>query len=92
MNPGATRRTALNEGRGMNPGDTRHPGERLATLNEGRGMNPGDTSGPSPRRSASAPLNEGRGMNPGDTRPSKYTGAPFFSAQRRPGHEPRRHP
>ena len=56
MNPGDTLSWAshfagtlqpLNEGRGMNPGDTirflimRRP---HSTLNEGRGMNPGDTA------------------------------------------------
>ena len=38
--------TALNEGRGANPGDTRPPPPRRpapTTLNEGRGANPGDT-------------------------------------------------
>ena len=39
--------TALNEGRGVNPGDTptrpRTRCRRTGTLNEGRGVNPGDT-------------------------------------------------
>ena len=55
MNPGDTtgaalttaNQAALNEGRGMNPGDTRRPTPLTtagtSTLNEGRGMNPGDT-------------------------------------------------
>ena len=69
MNPGDTLnhgafRTALNEGRGMNPGGDRSG--RSAALNEGRGMNPGDT--PDAWFAAeSTALNEGRGMNPGDT-------------------------
>ena len=36
----------LNEGRSLNPGDTRRsrrPGRRTTTLNEGRSLNPGDT-------------------------------------------------
>ena len=40
------RRGALNEGRGVNPGDTARPAPRNAlrsALNEGRGVNPGDT-------------------------------------------------
>ena len=41
-------RTALNEGRGVNPGDTAPPacrsGSGSTALNEGRGVNPGDTA------------------------------------------------
>ena len=57
------RPTALNEGRGLNPGDTRlMPWSTVRrSLNEGRGLNPGDG------RTTDAPLNEGRGLNPGDT-------------------------
>ena len=61
-------------------------------LNEGRGINPGDT----PRRLDLArptreSLNEGRGINPGDTSSvTTYTSSPMC-AQRRPGHQPRRH-
>ena len=61
----------LNEGRGVNPGDT-FPALAysctLPTLNEGRGVNPGDN-----RRcvrescQSGSSLNEGRGVNPGDT-------------------------
>ena len=39
---------SLNEGRGLNPGDTRHRHSAPTTadsLNEGRGLNPGDTRG-----------------------------------------------
>ena len=44
----APRRMALNEGRGVNPGDTRSlrcssRGQLSLSLNEGRGVNPGDT-------------------------------------------------
>ena len=81
MNPGDTSRArlgasgpcALNEGRGVNPGDTStatapSPGPRRS-LNEGRGVNPGDTHRPRdrPARTDSTALNEGRGVNPGDT-------------------------
>ena len=46
------------------------------TLNEGRGISPGDTR---------TPLNEGRGISPGAHLPQRPI------AQRRPGHQPRRH-
>ena len=62
---------SLNEGRGINPGDTapldQGRNRRLA-LNEGRGINPGDTCTRFPRRAGRTALNEGRGINPGDTR------------------------
>ena len=64
-------RGALNEGRGLNPGDTRLTsglGAHGGTLNEGRGLNPGDTSPTRRRGSSDTTLNEGRGLNPGDTR------------------------
>ena len=70
----------LNEGRGMNPGDT--PGTKeedhgtSEALNEGRGMNPGDTSTPPLLRRAGTSLNEGRGMNPGDTANSTKEAVP----------------
>ena len=55
MNPGDTRYppktsrsgSSLNEGRGVNPGDTADPQRAQRSLgvplNEGRGVNPGDT-------------------------------------------------
>ena len=55
MNPGDTSNAArsssavfaaLNEGRGVNPGDTLHQSDGIPAvlaLNEGRGVNPGDT-------------------------------------------------
>ena len=55
-----------------------------ATLNEGRGINPGDTRTRASRLPGMALLNEGRGINPGV--------ATVAIAQRRPGHQPRRHP
>ena len=67
---------ALNEGRGVNPGDTYATIARLTghstPLNEGRGVNPGDTRQDvsQTKKAATArlgPLNEGRGVNPGDT-------------------------
>ena len=68
---------ALNEGRGVNPGDTgairRCSGSRMRPLNEGRGVNPGDTPAwlcYAARLSTS--LNEGRGVNPGDTRTAMF--------------------
>ena len=107
MNPGDTvaydtprsGTSPLNEGRGVNPGDTvslrcvRSLG--MAPLNEGRGVNPGDTHDQLADARGyphEASLNEGRGVNPGDTCAS--TGQPEVpgrSAQRRPGREPRRH-
>ena len=65
-------RVPLNEGRGINPGDTcvglALLPDNACTLNEGRGINPGDT----PRGNLVVvryflTLNEGRGINPGDT-------------------------
>ena len=86
---------ALNEGRGINPGDTCTSSgrpRRIGPLNEGRGINPGDTlSTTQPSRQGSAPLNEGRGINPGDTAQTRITATAFYDAQRRPGHQPRRH-
>ena len=61
---------SLNEGRGVNPGDTRDTprgARRAPALNEGRGVNPGDTRTTHPGRRSARPLNEGRGVNPGDT-------------------------
>ena len=61
----------LNEGRGVNPGDTRQrprsPTGPACPLNEGRGVNPGDTSTDSTFARRFTSLNEGRGVNPGDT-------------------------
>ena len=102
MNPGDTRSrpggantgAALNEGRGVNPGDTRRLSRAVnwnTTLNEGRGVNPGDTRRPRRRTAAAPPLNEGRGVNPGDTLIAARLVFPGFTAQRRPGREPRRH-
>ena len=93
--------SSLNEGRGMNPGDTQDARQvpmtrSRSTLNEGRGMNPGDTSTALVHacNSTGSPLNEGRGMNPGDTRRPTSPGPVLhhaLPAQRRPRHEPRRH-
>ena len=51
---------ALNEGRGVNPGDT-----ALGLFEPG--VNPGDTPSPARKMLLIGPLNEGRGVNPGDT-------------------------
>ena len=77
--------TALNEGRGRDPGATR-------PLNEGRGRDPGDTYGAGCSMLGN-PLNEGRGRDPGDTSKSdkEQSALPHGSAQRRPGPRPRRH-
>ena len=93
--PASATRLALNEGRGLNPGDTAPSGHRCSqttSLNEGRGLNPGDTRRSPACRSRTAPLNEGRGLNPGDTVSAmQAVSCPVTSAQRRPGPQPRRH-
>ena len=69
--PTARDGTPLNEGRGVNPGDTGvippGPAPNPAALNEGRGVNPGDTRQADAPPAVPSPLNEGRGVNPGDT-------------------------
>ena len=74
--PGASRwrrsgSTSLNEGRGLNPGDTIAVGDVFCPMFVAQRR-----PGPQPRRhstslrsgrSTSTPLNEGRGLNPGDT-------------------------
>ena len=85
---------SLNEGRGVNPGDTRRRSPctcHVAPLNEGRGVNPGDTRARAQRQYALGPLNEGRGVNPGDTGEASSSARRTSRAQRRPGREPRRH-
>ena len=86
---------ALNEGRGVNPGDTRRRWSRSpphpAALNEGRGVNPGDTveshvTPPSVERAQRRPGREPRRHS----RATATSGA-WMIAQRRPGREPRRH-
>ena len=61
----------LNEGRGINPGDTRATSAipRLATpLNEGGASTPATPEGELVMTYQDLiPLNEGRGINPGDT-------------------------
>ena len=84
----------LNEGRGLDPGNTRPRGPastRPAPLNEGRGLDPGNT--PSSTRSSprSGPLNEGRGLDPGNTSRDGETSCRSLPAQRRPGPRPRQH-
>ena len=88
--------TSLNEGRGVNPGDTpstrrRHrPASR--PLNEGRGVNPGDTL---PKGIVYAPHMDAQ-RRPGREprrhfRHQNRNPTPTTDAQRRPGREPRRH-
>ena len=91
-------RRTLNEGRGISPGDTPAPlrdSSRSRALNEGRGISPGDTAycGRSCIQHALRALNEGRGISPGDTRTGSHRQRLRVppSAQRRPGHQPRRH-
>ena len=110
---------ALNEGRGINPGDTSGIAVNSAcaakssrSLNEGRGINPGDTLRESCRRYASslAVRSTKAGASTPATRapdwsdsianqrcgasrhwPSLARRARSKPAQRRPGHQPRRH-
>ena len=61
----------LNEGREVNPDDTRPrggPAARDCSLNEGREVNPDDTRTAGPRPARRTALNEGREVNPDDTR------------------------
>ena len=86
--------TPLNEGRGVNPGDTggRRKGDTPWDLAQRR-------PGREPRRHPITPLdlpllhtlNEGRGVNPGDTAIAMLSLLLVYHAQRRPGREPRRH-
>ena len=96
--------TPLNEGRGINPGDTRTSRfvedvvDDQPALNEGRGINPGDTRRSimeilrpplrdrSTKAGASTPATLER-IHLRSCRTTYYAGA-----QRRPGHQPRRHP
>ena len=91
--------SALNEGRSVNPGDTRIlvdgplAGEAHLRSTKAGASTPATplVDGPLASRSASA-LNEGRSVNPGDT-PSAFGIRPFntCTAQRRPERQPRRH-
>ena len=67
----ASQLATLNEGRGINPGDTQRRGLFKSSgfpLNEGRGINPGDTrTWRDTNITTTGALNEGRGINPGDT-------------------------
>ena len=88
---------ALNEGRGINPGDTPSlPPARprtITTLNEGRGINPGDTHTQEEvclhhaRRSTKAGASTPATLVSGNAADA----ARKAGAQRRPGHQPRRH-
>ena len=89
-------RRALNEGRGVNPGDTRRGLKGTLAQAPPAQRRPGRE----PRRHSghqkllrfpAGSLNEGRGVNPGDTPPRHSTRPAPSTAQRRPGREPRRH-
>ena len=94
MNPGDTRsRTAprtspgpsLNEGRGVNPGDTRIGAQDGSNINLGAQRRPGREPRRHARRQGTAanppsPLNEGRGVNPGDTRGARRWPRPSRAA------------
>ena len=78
MNPGDTRHrrgapqlsARCNEGRGVNPRDTRVRAVRgdECTLDKGRGVNPGDPAGRARVRRPPGSLNEGRDVKLGATR------------------------
>ena len=88
----------LNEGRSINPGDTRalHAMTDLRARcaqrrpeHKPRRHEHGRLRGREPRSA----LNEGRSINPGDTRAfGPGVDSPGRGAQRRPEHKPRRHP
>ena len=73
---------ALNEGRGVNPGDTPVRSSRWTargTLNEGRGVNPGDTA-----RTAAAPgCDVQRAQRRPGREPRRHTRAPAGAFRRR---------
>ena len=89
-------RSPLNEGRSLNPGDTRTRGisapRRGSTLNEGRSLNPGDTAR-APRLDTS--LHNAQRRPESEPRRHAASSSPALSmqmiAQRRPESEPRRH-
>ena len=62
-----------------------------ASLNEGRGISPGDTESLCFNAITNPSLNEGRGISPGDTLQNHQESPRWCGAQRRPGHQPRRH-
>ena len=87
---------SLNEGRGLNPGDTlaseRVHGAGYEPLNEGRGLNPGDTRARACRFLYVLVVAQRR---PGP-KPRRHFSFVCFAcsfryAQRRPGPKPRRH-
>ena len=93
--PAGCSRTALNEGRGRDPGDTgsREQGAGSGcSLNEGRGRDPGDT-----RKFERLPTSIRSAQRRPGPRPRRHPGVPPAEwatpplAQRRPGPRPRRH-
>ena len=94
MCAGRTSSRALNEGRGLDPGNTCVAARRppaLPPLNEGRGLDPGNTSGLAGSGRRRRSLNEGRGLDPGNTPYRATSGGGPADAQRRPGPRPRQH-
>ena len=105
MNPGDVRRSSrgcgagwsLNEGRGVNPGDTQVryavSDSDTRSFNEGRGVNPGDISDRRMRSQSSDTIAQRRpGREPRRHASSATMADASIIAQRRPGREPRRHP
>ncbi len=88
----AARSTKAGASTPATPPRPRRGAQRLSALNEGRGINPGDTSG----RCVSACRIRGRSTKAGASTPATQglrllPSANFMTAQRRPGHQPRRH-
>ena len=88
-------RGSLNEGRGINPGDTLPTlplDFKRGALNEGRGINPGDTFNSTLVSNRFAPRSTKAGAStPATQGEIKFIGDVLPAAQRRPGHQPRRH-
>ena len=84
---------ALNEGRGTHPGDTMSvfpPHTDATALNEGRGTHPGDTRAGHADAGWHVRSTKAGARTPATRRSALCSVAPM-SAQRRPGHAPRRH-
>ena len=94
--PTSGRRSSLNEGRSLNPGDTHSVIGGVATVMHAQRRpesEPRRHSGSSVRPpTIGTALNEGRSLNPGDTSSaSRPPSVHRTTAQRRPESEPRRH-
>ncbi len=87
-------RTSLNEGRGLDPGNTRRRGRGPGgggALNEGRGLDPGNTGLPPPPLNVDTSAQRRPGPRPRQHRPLSLAFALPLCAQRRPGPRPRQH-